>query len=439
MQRSWNGPAFRVAAISLVVGLGLAVPARANDDALRRQVLALNHLTGTGPLLGEYKALTEAPTRTKELLETARSIAKEKDQPLRYHAAYLLALVAAERKDLESSEVFFRICMGQAAKLESIGKIVQSYVGLIELLYDNKKYAASARVCRELLELKTGEGKKREVLIAVTGRFGEEEFVPDDAFDLGKRLRPVAHRLLIQALAKQGKFDKALALADNLVQAQDHWEERQLKGWVLREAGRLDDAAKVYEMVLQQVGKDKELEPKRRELYVKKYQYMLSNIYVDLNQVDKAADLLKGLLVKEPDDPGFNNDLGYIWADHNMNLPEAEKLIRKALDLDRQRRKANAELRPEDDHDNGAYLDSLGWVLFKQKRFEEAKKVMLQAVADKDSQHIEIYDHLGEVLSALGERQAAIDAWRKGVEVAGDSPRERQRKADVEKKLEKDR
>jgi tetratricopeptide (TPR) repeat protein len=417
----------------------MALPARASEDALRKQVLDLNRLTGADPLRGEYKGLVAAPAHSRKLLESARSIVKEKDQPLGYHAAYLLAQVAAELKDLQSSEAFYRVCMAQAAKMESVRRILQSYGGLIDLLYENKKYEESARVCRELLEIKTGDGKQREVLVAVTGRFGEPEFVPDETFDIGKRLRPAVHRLLIQAIAKQGKFEQAIKLIDNLLQAQDHWEQRQLKAWVLREAGRFEDAAKAYEEVLDQVAKDKELEREEKEAYVKRYQYILSNVYVDLKRIDKAGDLLKGLLAKEPDDPSYNNDLGYIWADHNMNLAEAEKLIRKALDLDRERRKAKPAVDPGEDRDNGAYLDSLGWVLFKQKRFKEAKEVMLKAVEDKNSQHIEIYQHLGDVLDALGERQAALEAYRKAVEVAGDTRREQQRKTELEKKLEKNR
>ena len=51
---------------------------------------------------------------------------------------------------------------------------------------------------------------------------------------------------------------------------------------------------------------------------------------------------------------------------------------------------------PGEDKDNGAYLDSLGWVLFRQQRFKEAKEALLKAVEDKSAQHIEIYDHLGD-------------------------------------------
>jgi tetratricopeptide (TPR) repeat protein len=436
MRRSWNGPAFSVAALALLVGLGQA-SARGADDSLRRQVLELNHITGAGPLAGQYKMLIDSPKHARKLLDAARPLAAEKNEPLHYHTAYLLALVAAEMKDIPTSELYYRVCMRQAARFQSLRKILDSYFGLIELLYDNHKYEESTRVCQELLELKTGDGKQRQYILLVTGSFGEPEFEELEGLDIGQPLRPAAHRFLVRAITKEGKFDKALKLIDNLIKAKDHWEQRELKAWVLREAGRLDEAAKAYEEVLKQVNKDAELKPEKRDAYVKSYQYMLSNVYVDLNQVDRAADMLKALLAKEPNDPGFNNDLGYIWADHDMNLEEAEKLIRKALEFDRERRKANPKLDPKDDHDNGAYLDSLGWVLFKQKKYKDAKAVMLKAVEDKNSQHIEIYEHLGDVLEALGERQAALEAYRKALEVAGDTRREQQRKVEVERKLSK--
>jgi tetratricopeptide (TPR) repeat protein len=155
-----------------------------------------------------------------------------------------------------------------------------------------------------------------------------------------------------------------------------------------------------------------------------------------MNAIDKAAEALQALLAKKPDEPGYYNDLGYIWADHDRNLDEAEKLIRKALDLDRKRREANPLLTPEEKkQENGAYLDSLGWVLFKKKQYKEAKEYLLKAVEDKAAQHIEIYDHLGDVYLILGEREQAISAWRKGLEVVGEGRREAERKASVEKKL----
>src|SRR5262249_4776157 len=197
-------------------------------------------------------------------------------------------------------------------------------------------------------------------------------------------------------------------------------------------ASKFKEAAKVYEDVIDLISKDKELDPKEKSVYEDRYRYLLSNVFVDLNDVNKAAEQLQILVKKNPDEPGYQNDLGYIWADHDMNLPEAERLIRKALELDRKKREAEPKT---DRGENGAYLDSLGWVLFKQKKLKEAREILEKAVQDKASQHIEIYDHLGEVCRALGETDAAVTAWRRGLEVAGDTPRERQIRTAVEKKL----
>lgn len=420
--------------VALLGWLG-ATSARAagTEDTTQKKLAELNKVTGSDALQGALKSLLDDKEGAKKLIGAALPLAKEKK--LSYNAALVLALITAENKDMPRSEVFFRICMENAAKLQSPRKLLQAYGGLIDLYYDNKKFDDSARICQELLELKTDDGKPRIVLTAVTNRSGESDFIEDDAFDTAKRIRPGVHRLLIQAVTKQGKYDQALKLVNNLLKAQDHWLERQLKGWVLREAGKYDDAAKVYEDVIERVTKDTDLDPEEKEVYLERYRYTLSNVFVDMGKIDLASEQLQQLLAKKPDDPGYNNDLGYIWADNNMKLDEAEKMIRKALELDRKKRLANPKLDPEDDHDNGAYLDSLGWVLFKQKKYEEAKKVLQNAVKDKASQHIEIFDHLGDAHLALGEKAEALAAWRKGLEVVGEGRRELERKAAVEKKI----
>ncbi|MCI0458717.1 MAG: tetratricopeptide repeat protein [Gemmataceae bacterium] len=434
MRRISLGVPGRLTVATLLV-LGLAQLGQA-DEGLRKRLDALNQTTGDDPVAARLKELLAKPAETKKLIAFALTTLKDKNQPLTFNGAYLLAQAAGELKDLKGAEAFYRICMNQSVKLLSTKKVLLAYGGLIDLLYENKKFTESGKVCRELLELKSGDGKPRIYYLAITNRFGEPDFVEDEDFDAAKRLRPGVHRLLIQAIAKQGKYDQALKLIDNLLRAQDNWQERQLKAWVLREAGKYVEAARTYEDVLERIEKDNTLEQEDKDSYLERYRYILSNVYVDLKQIDKAAEKLKALIAKKPDEAAYYNDLGYIWADHNMNLEESEKLIRKALELDRARRK-KMKVPAEGDRDNGAYLDSLGWVLYRQKKFKEAKEVMLEAVKDKASQHIEIYDHLGDIHMALGERAEALAAWRRGLEVAGEGARERQRRAEVEKKLQK--
>ncbi len=423
---------------ALGVVLILAARTRADDGDPRARVLELNKITGADPLLAKVRELKANPELAKKLVQAGLPVAKEKGA-LHYNAALVLAHAAADLKDLKAGEVYYRLCMQQAAKLQSTKKLLESYGGLIDLLYDSKKFNESVRVCRELLELKMDDGKPRIVLGPITNRFGDIDYVEID-FDAAGLLKPGVHRLLIQAITKQGKYDQAIKLVENLIKDRDHWMERQLKAWVLNEAGRFSEAAKTYEDVIDRVKNDKSprLQEEDREFYLYRYRYLLSHIYVDLKHIDRASEHLQALLKKKPDDPGLHNDLGYIWADHDVKLEEAEKLIRKALDLDRKRRQDLKKVNPDiEDKDNGAYLDSLGWVLFKQKKYKEAKEWLLKALEDKSSQHIEIYDHLGDVHMALGERAAALAAWRKGLEVVGEGRREMERKTAVEKKLEK--
>src|SRR5438046_5110410 len=73
---------------------------------------------------------------------------------------------------------------------------------------------------------------------------------------------------------------------------------------------------------------------------------------------EKAAELLRKSIALDPANSAETcNYLGYMWADHNMNLDEAETMIRLAL---------------EKEPNNASYLDSLGWVEFRKGKFDQA-------------------------------------------------------------------
>ncbi len=456
----------------IVLTILAAVPnaARAQDDDLRERLLALNSITGDETVDGQVRALAKDPAATKKLLNAALPMAKEKEQPFNFNAAYILGQVALELKEHGTSQVFFRVCLEQAAKLGSSRKLVQGLAGLernIDALFTDKKYEESAKLSQELLETLEKQKISQEV---------REEFL----------------RHWIRALTKGGRADEADKMLENLLKVRgQNWRNVELRAWYFRDTGRLNDAAKTYEEVIQLLDKDRDgdwvvrgdriarlhmtlgqvyfnlkeadksnnhikksaevyedllkqilgsdqIEDPERGRLVEQIRYLLSGIYVDMKNVDQAIEYLKQLVADHPDNPTYNNDLGYIMADNDKgSLDEAEKLIRRALEEDRKRRRDDdANINAEDDKDNAAYLDSLGWVLFKKKQYPEAKKFLLKAVEDpKDGQHTEIYDHLADVHLALGEKDAAIAAWKKGLEVVRDFPREQIRKEQVEKKL----
>jgi tetratricopeptide (TPR) repeat protein len=419
-----------------IIALCSAQAVRAGEDALKKELAQLNVLTGNEPMRGVLKSLIDDKEHAKKLFAYGLPAAKKKE--LSYNGALVLGLAAAEMKEMKTAETYLRVCMDQGAKLQSFEKLKQSYGLLIELYYDYKMYADASRICKELLELNTDDGKERLVIALMTNRRGEAEFrEPQERFDTAQRLRPYIYEIYVKSTAKQGKFDQAIKLAESLAKKKNDWIDHHLLGWVYKEAGKLDMAASTYESIIKQVAADSRLEDDEKDSYSERFRYEVSNVYIEMKKIDKASEHLEYLVKKRPNDPVFYNDLGYIWADNDMKLEEAEKLIRKAIELDREQRKKKKGFDPKTDHDSGAYLDSLGWVLYKQKKNEEARDWLLKAIEDKSAQHIEIYDHLGDVYLALGNRDEAVKAWTKGVEVASESRRDQERKAVVEKKLEK--
>ena len=66
--------------------------------------------------------------------------------------------------------------------------------------------------------------------------------------------------------------------------------------------------------------------------------------------------------------------------------------------------------------DNVAYIDSMGWVLFKLGRLEEARTYLQKAVATPGGSDGTIWEHLGDCEEGLKHHDKAVEAWKKGVE-----------------------
>ena len=73
------------------------------------------------------------------------------------------------------------------------------------------------------------------------------------------------------------------------------------------------------------------------------------------------------------------------------------------------------------DPDNGYYLDSLGWAFYKQENYEEAHRWLEKATAQVPEDAV-VLDHYGDVLSALGDTEAARKAWERALKADPEAP-----------------
>lgn len=262
----------------------------------------------------------------------------------------------------------------------------EGYLELCRILAEARAYTKLVAVCREAAQ------KQLKVPAEV---FRQEE---------------------VRALSLLGEHGAAVRLAEKLVSAAapgspEHLQARFVQVLALYRAGRFDDAAQEGEALLQEV----QTSSGQRQLRL-----LLGGIYAAAGRPELASRHLEAQLAISDDDPHLCNDLGYLWADQGINLEEAERLIRRAIQLDRAEKRKNRGPLDKDSarQDNAAYIDSLAWVLFKRGRAKEAAELLEQALKLEDGRDDPtIWDHLGDVRAALGDWPAAVAAWQQAAEL----------------------
>jgi tetratricopeptide (TPR) repeat protein len=122
-----------------------------------------------------------------------------------------------------------------------------------------------------------------------------------------------------------------------------------------------------------------------------------------MGRIDMMEQDLKRILQRDPNNARALNALGYTLADRTDRYQEAYGYIERAF-----------KQRPDDI----AILDSMGWVLYRLGRLDEAQEYLRRAAAQiRDG---EIAAHLGEVLWAAGKRDEARQIWEEALKFAPD-------------------
>ncbi|AGC46376.1 hypothetical protein MYSTI_05089 [Myxococcus stipitatus DSM 14675] len=119
-----------------------------------------------------------------------------------------------------------------------------------------------------------------------------------------------------------------------------------------------------------------------------------------------AQARMRAVLAVEPDHASALNFLGYLLAQSGKDLDEAERLVLRAL-----------ELRPDD----GAFLDSLGWVYFRRGDYPRAVEALERAVSQAPDEPV-ILEHLGDAYQRASRGEEAAGVWRRALEVLALDP-----------------
>ncbi|MBV8842156.1 MAG: tetratricopeptide repeat protein [Bryobacterales bacterium] len=195
------------------------------------------------------------------------------------------------------------------------------------------------------------------------------------------------HATRATLLADMGKTDQAVSEAKKLLGGKEDREAYLTLASVYDKAKKFDDMGKALDQAekLAQTGDDR--------LTIT---FQRGAMYERMKKVDLAEQQFRKVLEMDPNNAGALNYLGYMLADRNLRLQEALDYITKAVDKE-----------PE----NGAYIDSLGWIYFRLGRLDDAENQLRRAV-QKTPHDPTVHDHLAEALMRQGKVREAMAQWQ---------------------------
>ncbi len=230
------------------------------------------------------------------------------------------------------------------------------------------------------------------LLAAITSRNERAE----DAIDYYRGIKPESEyylesrRRAAELLEDSKRTDEALAELSSLVKDHNDIESLIRIGDIYRRQENFQKALVSYNEAAQRFDNK----------VPKEYWHLLYARGMSLERLgdwDKAETDLRTALSYQPDHPYVLNYLGYAWTDKGENLTEALAMIKKA-----------SELRPDD----GYITDSLGWVYYRMRNYNDAVPALEAAVELLPYDPV-INDHLGDAYWQAGRKLEARFQWQR--------------------------
>ena len=384
------------------------------SEFLRVVTDALTRPGGLEAVKEPLQAATSDKSFTLEVINAGKAFLEAKPPTLSPEGVTLLAFLATRSGNLES---FLPI---QRAALTA-NPNPQGYKELVKVFADLKRFNDAASTLEEMFAKFPEERNVRQVneLVGYL-RLAEK---PDEALKTARealKLDPNDYEAQVQLaliLNQTGKSDEAITmLRETAAKVPGNPGLANALGTILMQAGKNEEALKVYRQLLERFPNNDEVQRIAHSV--------ISVIYINMGDYPKGEAELEILFEHNPDEIGVNNDLGYLYAEHGKNLEKAEAMIRKAVNGD-----------PE----NHAYLDSLGWVLFKRGKLKEAVEYLTKAVKilnETSASDATIHEHLGDVYFQLKDFEKSREAWKAAEKVAAKAVPPDKHLPEIRKKLE---
>jgi tetratricopeptide (TPR) repeat protein len=288
------------------------------------------------------------------------------------------------RQDSSNREVRFTLGLTYFFKNEDMDKAIQEFSSLLE--EDPKDERA-----RYFLASSYEEKKLYDKAMEEFQKIPNDSELYDDA---------LIHMAAI--LKKIGKPEQAIAMVAEGIKASD--KEPSLYAFL----SSLYQDEKKFTEAEDIAKKGLSLFPNNADLH-----YRLGAVYEGMSRFPESIKEMEEVLKLDPNHADAMNFIGYSYVERGVNLEKAEELINKAHNL-----------KPK----SGYIIDSLGWLYFRQDKFELAVKYLKEA-ADLLPDDPTVLEHLGDASAKSGQKKDAVEAYKRALQLNPSSQ-------DLQKKIE---
>jgi len=353
-----------------------------------------------------------------EVIKKAKA-ADPENLEVRYEEVNLLAGQGQNDKAIETLKSILKDTERKSYSDTDKGIRLNLLERLGELYRGSNQNQAAIDVFRQMADLDPDSGARAEAQIVDTYRAAKDYKNARAEFEAAEKKYPDDRELKMvyaSVLADSGKVDQGVAELRGLLKGDRDRETQLAIAQLYERAKRYDD----MEKPLADAEKLSETKPDKETVY-----FMRGAMYERLKKYDAAETEFRKVLEVNPENASALNYLGYMFADRDVRLEEAQKLISRALELD---------------PDNGAFLDSLGWLYYRQNRLDDAEHALVRALSKSSvGDDPTVHDHLGDVYLKLGKTKDAITQWQaslKEAETDKQSELEPGELAEINRKLE---
>ena len=237
-----------------------------------------------------------------------------------------------------------------------------------------------------------------EYLMVIDNNEGAAEQI-DYALNLDPTNKELWTRLMAYYLYA-GNYKKAIEVGDKAIRLNpDNVELYSYLGSSCYSVKQYDKAIEVYDKALAML--DSTQVDDRSNLLSGKadVKFAMGDTIAAFALYDQSLDL-------NPDNPGTLNNYAYFLALSNRDLDKAERMSAKTI---------------VEDAAHPTYLDTYAWVFYMRKEYTMAQLYIEMAINNEEQPTSELFEHYGYILLANGDKQKALEQWRKAIELKPDN------------------